>query len=75
MRTTTTIQSPSTPAAPPGDPLARVRAIALEELPGGTVVGVETDVDGNAYVAHMLDADGTPMTVYLDARFDFVGLS
>ncbi|MFL5962445.1 MAG: PepSY domain-containing protein [Gaiellaceae bacterium] len=72
---TTTIQSTSTPAAPPGDPLARVKEIALDELPGGTVVGIETDADGNAYVAHMLNADGMPMTVYVDASFDFVGLS
>jgi hypothetical protein len=59
----------------PDDVLAKVRAIALDEVPGGTLVGIEGDADGVAYVAHMLNADGTPMTVYVDASFDFVGLS
>jgi hypothetical protein len=42
---------------------------------GGTVVRVETDADGHAaYEAHMLEADGTPTTVYVDASFNFVGI-
>jgi hypothetical protein len=54
------------------DVLAKVKEIALDELPGGTLVGIEADED--AYVAHMLNAEGTPMTVYVDASFDFVGV-
>ena len=45
-------------------------------MPGGTVVRVETDADGNAtYEAHMTKADGTPVTVYVDSSFQFVSLS
>ena len=48
-----------------GDTAAKVRALALARVPGGTIVRVETDADGNAaYEAHMVKADGTPATVY-----------
>ncbi|MCW2965968.1 MAG: hypothetical protein JWO17_3220 [Actinomycetia bacterium] len=80
---TNTTQSASTPAVPPehdetlltDDVLETVKEIALDELPGGTIVGIEADANGAGYLAHMLNADGTPMTVYLDASFDFVELS
>ena len=50
-----------------GDALAKVTAIAKEKVPGGTVVRVETDADGNAaYEAHMTDSSGAPVTVYVD---------
>jgi hypothetical protein len=56
-----------------GDALAKVTAIAEEKVPGGTVVRVETDADGNAaYEAHMTKSDGTPVTVYVDSNFDYV---
>ena len=59
-----------------GDALAKVTAIAESKVPGGTVVRVETDADGNAtYEAHMTKADGTPVTVYVDSSFQFVSLS
>jgi hypothetical protein len=57
------------------DVLETVKEIALDELPGGTIVGIEADADGAGYLAHMLNADGTPMTVYVDSSFDFVDLS
>ncbi len=58
-----------------GDALAKVKAIALSKVSGGTVVRVETDADGNAtYEAHMVAADGTPTTVYVDTNFDFVSV-
>jgi hypothetical protein len=42
-------------------------------VPGGTVVRVETDADGNAkYEAHMTDASGNPVTVYVDANYAYV---
>src|SRR5258708_5993940 len=45
-----------------GDALAKVTAIANAKVPGGTIVRVETDADGNAtYEAHMTKADGTPV--------------
>jgi hypothetical protein len=56
-----------------GDALAKVTAVAQAKVPGGTIVRVETDADGNAkYEAHMTDASGNPVTVYVDASFDYV---
>jgi hypothetical protein len=85
---TTTTAAPAPAAAPSGAPwgqqrsdetpltgdaLAKVTAIAKEKVPGGTIVRVETDADGNAtYEAHMTRADGTPVTVYVDSNFDYV---
>ena len=58
-----------------GDALAKVTAVAEAQVSGGTVVRVETDADGNAkYEAHMTKADGTPVTVYVDANFDLVSV-
>ena len=58
-----------------GDALAKVTAIAKDKVPGGTVVRVETDADGNAaYEAHMTKSDGTPVTVYVDSNFNFVSV-
>jgi uncharacterized membrane protein YkoI len=56
-----------------GDTASKVREAALAEVPGGTIVRVETDADGDAaYEAHMTKADGTPVTVYVDKSFDVV---
>jgi len=58
-----------------GDALAKVTAAAKAEVPGGTIVRVETDADGHAaYEAHMTKADGSPVTVYVDKNFDFVSV-
>jgi hypothetical protein len=58
-----------------GDTEAKVKALALAEVPGGTVVRVETDADGNAaYEAHMVKSDGTPVTVYVDKQFQVVSV-
>jgi hypothetical protein len=58
-----------------GDALGKVTAVANAQVPGGTVVRVETDADGNAkYEAHMAKADGTPVTVYVDASFGLVSV-
>ena len=58
-----------------GDALAKVKAIALAKVSGGTIVRVETDADGHAaYEAHMTKADGTPVTVYVDKNFNFVSV-
>ena len=58
-----------------GDALAKVTAVALDKVSGGTIVRVETDADGHAtYEAHMVKADGTPVTVYVDSGFNFVSL-
>jgi peptidase YpeB-like protein len=58
-----------------GDTATKVRQVALAQVPGGTVVRVETDADGHAtYEAHMTKADGTPVTVYVDQAFKVVSV-
>ncbi len=58
-----------------GDTLARVEAAAKAKVAGGTIVRVETDADGHAaYEAHMTNADGTPVTVYVDEQFKVVSV-
>jgi hypothetical protein len=54
-----------------GDTASKVEAAAKAEVPGGTIVRVETDADGHAaYEAHMTDADGAPVTVYVGEDFE-----
>jgi hypothetical protein len=56
-----------------GDTKAKVEAAATAKLSGATVVRTETDADGNAaYEVHMVQADGTPATVYVDKSFGVV---
>jgi hypothetical protein len=58
-----------------GDALAKVTAAAKGKVPDGTIVRVETDADGNAkYEAHMTKADGSLVTVYVDASFNAVSV-
>jgi uncharacterized membrane protein YkoI len=60
-----------------GDALAKVQAaaVAKEAGTGATVVRVETDADGNAkYEVHMVKADGTPFTVYVDESYSVVSV-
>ncbi len=58
-----------------GDAASKVRKLALGKVAGATVVRVETDADGNAaYEAHLVKADGTPVTVYVDTQFAVVGV-
>ena len=56
-----------------GDTAAKVKSAALAEVSGGTIERVETDGDGHAaYEAHMTNADGERVTVYVDEQFDVV---
>ena len=58
-----------------GDTLSKVSAAALAKVPGGKVVRAETDADGNAaYEAHMTNASGAPVTVYVDKDFNVVSV-
>jgi uncharacterized membrane protein YkoI len=59
-----------------GDTAAKVKQLALAKVGStATVVRVETDADGHAaYEAHMVKADGTPVTVYVDKSFTVVGV-
>lgn len=57
-----------------GDTLAQVTAAALAKVTGGTIIRAETDADGHAkYEAHMTDASGNPITVYVNDAFAVVG--
>jgi hypothetical protein len=59
-----------------GDTAAKVRAAALAKVgSGATVERVETDADGHAaYEAHMVEQDGTPVTVYVNEQFGVVSV-
>jgi hypothetical protein len=58
-----------------GDALSKLTAAAEARVPGGTIIRVETDADGSsAYEAHMVKADGTPVTVYVSKQFDVVSV-
>ncbi|HUR85630.1 MAG TPA: hypothetical protein VMY78_09810 [Solirubrobacteraceae bacterium] len=54
-----------------GDTAAKVKAAAAAKVSGGTVQRVENDVDtGSAYEAHVQQADGSEVVVYVNANFD-----
>jgi hypothetical protein len=52
-----------------GDTAAKAKAAALAAVPGGTVQRVENDAEGATYEAHMVNADGGPVTVKMDGSF------
>ena len=53
-----------------GDDAEKAKAAALKAVPGGTIQRVETDAEGDAFEAHMLDANGAPVTVKMDKDFN-----
>ena len=53
-----------------GTDLAKATAAANAAVPGGTIIRVETDSGGAAYEAHITKADGSTVTVKLDASFN-----
>jgi hypothetical protein len=58
-----------------GETAGKVRAAAVAKEPNATVSRVETDADGHAaYEVHMVKADGTPVTVYVDKSFNVVSV-
>jgi uncharacterized membrane protein YkoI len=52
-----------------GETAAKVKAAALAKVPGATVERLEKDGDGAVYEAHLTKADGSHVTVKLDAAF------
>jgi len=52
-----------------GDTADKAKAAALAAVPGGTIERVENDAEGATYEAHMTKADGSHVTVKLDAAF------
>jgi hypothetical protein len=57
-----------------GSDADKVRAAALDAVPGGTVYRVETDADGDAYEAHMTKSDGSLVTVKFSSNFTVTGV-
>ena len=52
-----------------GDAATKATAAALAAVPGGTIERVENDAEGATYEAHMIAADGSHVTVKMDASF------
>ena len=52
-----------------GDDLAKATSAAEAAVSGGTVERAETDAEGAAFEVHMTKADGSHVTVKLDADF------
>jgi uncharacterized membrane protein YkoI len=52
-----------------GDKATKATAAATAAVPGGTLERVETDAEGATYEAHVTKADGSQVTVKLDANF------
>ncbi len=52
-----------------GDAAASVEAAVTAAYPDATINRMETDADGAAYEAHITLADGSELTVELDASF------
>ena len=52
-----------------GSAAAKVEAAALDAVPGGTIIRVETDSAGSPYEAHVQKSDGSTVTVKVDANF------
>src|SRR5437868_7739361 len=59
-----------------GDTAAKIKQLALAKVgSSATIVRVETDADGHAaYEAHLVKADGTPVTVYVDKQLSVVSV-
>ena len=55
-----------------GSAASKAKAAALAAVPGATVIRVETDSGPAAYEAHLRKADGSEVTVKLDASFHVV---
>ena len=53
-----------------GTTAEKVKAAALAAVAGGTILRVETDAEGSPYEAHMTKADGSEVTVKVDADFN-----
>ncbi len=52
-----------------GSTASSVTAAAKAAVPGGTIIRVENDAQGAKYEAHVKKADGSEVTVKLDANF------
>jgi hypothetical protein len=57
-----------------GDAADKAKAAVLAAYPDATIQRLETDAEGAAYEAHIVQADGTEGTVKLDESFAVTGL-
>jgi uncharacterized membrane protein YkoI len=57
-----------------GTTKTKVEAAAKAAVPGGTIERVENDAEGATYEAHVTKADGSEVTVKLDAGFKVTGI-
>ena len=57
-----------------GDTATKVSDAAEAAVPGATIDRVETDAEGAAYEAHMTKADGSKVTVKVNADFSVKGI-
>ena len=57
-----------------GDTASQVTAAAQAAVPDGTIERVENDAEGAAYEAHVVKADGSHVTVKLDASFNVTSI-
>lgn len=57
-----------------GDTATKVTAAAQAAVPDATIERVENDAEGAVYEAHMVKADGSHVTVKLDANFTVTGI-
>ena len=57
-----------------GDTASSVTSAAQAAVPDGTIDRVENDAEGAVYEAHMTKADGSHVTVKLDASFNVTGI-
>jgi hypothetical protein len=65
---------PETPLT--GDTAAKVKAAALDKIPGGTIVRVETDSDhGSPYEAHVRKSDGNEVEVLVNTDFEVTAVN
>jgi hypothetical protein len=57
-----------------GQTASQVTAAAQSAVVDGTIERVENDAEGAAYEAHMVKADGTRVTVKVNADFSVAGI-
>ena len=57
-----------------GDTATKVTEAAQSAVPGATVDRVENDAEGATYEAHMTKADGSKVTVKVNADFSVAGV-
>ena len=53
-----------------GDTADKVRAAALEKVPGGEIIRLETDAGPATYEAHVRKSDGTEVIVLVNSNFE-----